>query len=231
MLVLDLLTGIAGKLPGHEAAPQQAVGRAPGLGLEPQQQEFRRQRKAVPLKERIDAGRIGVERGAQIGRGRLILRVCLLRQPQQAHQLVGLQRREAEQLGQPAGAEAAHQLHLEQAILGVHEAEREIGIELGLGGDGDDARTVAADGQGRGKAGIRQPHLAGDFWQRAQQRPRAEADGRDQQDNNRQQSAREPTPDAHTPDRCRFHRSGKSARMRARSASRSGAALRQSRSG
>jgi hypothetical protein len=51
----------------------------------------------------------------------------------------------AEHLGEPAGAGAPVHLHLPQAVLRVHEAEREVRITLGAGEDVRDAVAVAQD--------------------------------------------------------------------------------------
>ncbi len=62
-----------------------------------------------------------------------------------AHLPVGRDRRLAEDLGKPAGAVAPHHLHLEQAVLGMREAEPEGGILVVRRGDQWHAVGIARD--------------------------------------------------------------------------------------
>ena len=62
-----------------------------------------------------------------------------------AHLRVDRHRRLAENLGEPAGAVAALQLHLEQPVLRMGEAEPEGEVVVVLGGDRRYAVGVAGD--------------------------------------------------------------------------------------
>jgi hypothetical protein len=64
---------------------------------------------------------------------------------ERAHEPVALERAPAEDFGQPAGAEAAVDLELPQAILRMREAEREVRVALGAREDMRHAVRVAQD--------------------------------------------------------------------------------------
>ena len=64
---------------------------------------------------------------------------------QGAEQPVGLDQLGAEHLGQFAARQTAQHLHLEEAVLGVHVAEGEVGVVLILRVDVGDAPLVAGD--------------------------------------------------------------------------------------
>ena len=70
----------------------------------------------------------------------------------------------AEYLGQAPGAEAALHVHLPQPVLGVDEAQREIGVLKGLGEDVGHGIGVADDLHGCPKA--REPDLAAEIRER-----------------------------------------------------------------
>jgi len=102
------------------------VGAGPRLRLEPQERELRRQTAArVRRDERVDAGDVRVD---------LRLRPVGQRvpgvpggpaEPDGPQEPVLRQRHLAEDLGQPSESGAALELHLPQAILGVHVPESE----------------------------------------------------------------------------------------------------------
>jgi hypothetical protein len=64
---------------------------------------------------------------------------------------VGLERARADQLGQFAGRQPAHQVHLEEALLGVHEAQCPGEVVAAVGGQGDAAERVAFHRYRRGQ--------------------------------------------------------------------------------
>ena len=82
---------------------------------------------------RVSAGRVG------------IVRHRAPPQPERAHGPVEAERGRAGDLGQPARGGAAHQVHLEQPVARMHEAERRGGIGGAGGADARDAVGVEAD--------------------------------------------------------------------------------------
>ena len=76
-----------------------------------------------------------------------------------AHPPVERQRRCADDLGRPPGAGAAHELHLEEAVLGVHIAQGEIGVPFARRGDVRDAVAIAQDRYRRIEPGKRDRSL------------------------------------------------------------------------
>ncbi len=136
---------IAGELDVHDLAPYQRIRRPPRLGREVEDIIFRRQRAAPRGEEGIDAGRIGVERRAHLGREDGKLRLGRAIEAEHPHRAIDPQGARAEDFREPPGAIAPHHVHLEQAVLGMDEAEREIGVVLVLRGDRRNAVGVAAD--------------------------------------------------------------------------------------
>ena len=93
----------------------------------------------------VDPGGVKVER-RQHGLGQVL--DLPFRQPikaKGAHPLVRRKRRRSQDLGQPPGAEAAHGFHLPQTVLGMDEAEGEIGVAAGFGENMGNAGIVAVD--------------------------------------------------------------------------------------
>ena len=143
---------VAGQAQGHQLAPDQAVGGPPGFGRVAQREEFDGARPGGVADPGIDPGGIGVEPLFQGGRGRLCLRLGQPVDPQPAHVAVHVEGRRAQYLRQPPGPRAAHQFHLEEPILGMHEAEREKGAVPVTGADARHAVAVTGDRHGRRKA-------------------------------------------------------------------------------
>src|SRR6185437_17012106 len=64
---------------------------------------------------------------------------------ERAAEAIRAQRRRPEPFREPAGAEAAHDVHLEEAVLSMDEAQCERGVAVGRCGDGGNAVFVATD--------------------------------------------------------------------------------------
>ena len=147
-----LVAPIVAELPGHQPAPDQRVGRAPILRPIAQQGELRRQHARL-VEEGVDPGAVSVGDRLQLRRQGPELRFRQVVEAERAHHGIGRHGRRADDLGQPPGAEPARQVHLQQAILGMDETEREIGVVLGGSADGDDAVAIAPDLDRAGQAG------------------------------------------------------------------------------
>ena len=110
----------------HQPDPDQAVRRPPRLRIGvAEDQELRRQRPGAALEEGIDAVGIGLEPG-----DRRRLEVSEARfgqaiQAERAHEPVARQRRRAKDLREPPRAQPPAELHLEEPVLGMGEAEAE----------------------------------------------------------------------------------------------------------
>ncbi len=108
---------------GHVAAHGQCVFRREGVGGDPQQIEFQRQRAGFLVF--VDAVEVG-HQGLPGRAGTVHLLHPGLRagtQTERAEQAVGVDQLGPEDLGQFAAGEPAHHLHLEQAVLRVQEAQ------------------------------------------------------------------------------------------------------------
>ncbi len=99
----------------------------------------------------IHAGGISLKQMLSLGRQMLIICLCDAIETEPAHEAIGLDRGRADYLRQSSGTQPARQVHLEQAILGMDEAEGECRVQLAAGADGDDPDIVAADVDGRGE--------------------------------------------------------------------------------
>ena len=98
----------------------------PRFGREAQQQEFGRQRAVARREKGVDPGGVGRDRPvdrAATETGSLGLGGAV--EPEHAHLLVDRHCRRTEDLGEPAGAVAPHQLHLKEPVLGMGKAEAE----------------------------------------------------------------------------------------------------------
>ena len=109
---------------------------------------------------------------------------------QRAQEAVGVQRALAEGLGEAAGADAAVRLHLPQAVLGMCDAEAEVGVVDAAGADGGDAVGVALDAGLAQRAGQRE--LALGARQHALRVPEAGRSGQDDQPQQAQGRALDP---------------------------------------
>ena len=67
------------------------------------------------------------------------------RHPQRPGQPVAGQHVGPKDFREPPGSGAAHDVHLEQAVLGMDESQRKIGVILGVGLDPRDAVGIARD--------------------------------------------------------------------------------------
>ena len=142
-------------------------------------------RGAWPPEEAVPPGAVGGERrprpGGQVGEAAFGQPA----QPEDAHEAVGGEGPRPQNLRQPPGAQAALELHLPQPVLGVNEAEGEIGVAVGARADAHHAVAVAGDLDRRGEP--RQHHHAPGLGQRGAEpgiaaRRRREADGEDAED-------------------------------------------------
>ena len=113
---------VRAQVPGHHFDPGDGVCALPGFGLDPGEQKFRRQGAGALREKCIDPGRVGIELTA-----RLCVQ-CLQRSLRDAayaqgtQELVGIQARRTQRLGQASAADAPVHFHLPQPILGVDEA-------------------------------------------------------------------------------------------------------------
>ena len=132
----------------HQLGPDQRIGGPPLLGpiAAARQQldegEFEAVLLVVVGQPGVDAGGVGFEQGARAGRERVHAFARLPVDAEPAHGAVGVDQAAADHpwrddLGQAPLAQAAHQLHLPEAVLGMDVAEAEGGI---LDGAGDDVR-------------------------------------------------------------------------------------------
>ena len=124
-----------GEAVGHIAGHAQGVGAGEGPWLDAQQVELHRH-GALGL-ELVDAVQVGQQR---LGRGQRGVQfggiaVGVFADAQGAEQAVGFQQRAAEDFRQLAAGQAAQDFHLEQAILGVDEAQGAVHIQFMLGLD------------------------------------------------------------------------------------------------
>ena len=97
----------------------------------------------------------------------------------------------AEQFGQLTSGRAPQQIHLEETFLRMHVAERAHRVGFVCGMDRDHAECVAFDVDGRGQAGYRD--LAVERRQTAVQQPPAAREGENDQDQQCNRAALEPS--------------------------------------
>ena len=174
-----LVGPVARELQGHQPAPDQAVGGPPGRWLIAEQLEFQRQGAAGIGEEAVHALGVGQEHGLGVGAQMIEVLFRQAIEAEGAHQAVDLDGGRSQALGEPPGAEAAHEVHLHQTVLGMGVAERAIGVEILLGPDGHQALLVTQHLDRRRQA--RQPHLALQLGQGAAQPEEAGDQGDDQQ--------------------------------------------------
>lgn len=115
---------------------------------------------------------------------------------QQPHQLIEAQCRFSGDLGETALADPPGQFHLAEAVLGMHEAERDVGVQLAFGADCDQGRAVAQDLHRSLQPGKSDPAIA--LRQARSQEQIASGPGEDQQQYKGEKAATGPT-------QCLFH--------------------------
>jgi hypothetical protein len=140
----EFVAPVAAEVPGHHLQPRDRIDCAPWLGAYPQQEEFGRQHRAR-REQCIHAGGVGIERCTGVAVEVRVIRLRRAAQAQRAHEAVGFKAASAEHLGQATGADAPVHLELPQAVLRVHEAEREVRVALRSGKDVRHAVGVAQD--------------------------------------------------------------------------------------
>ena len=101
----------------------------------------------------VYAGGVAVEHGAggRVEAGELLLGAVA--EAEDAHGAVDTEGRGAGQLGEAAGGDAAHEVHLSHAVAGMHVAEGGGGVVRGGGLDAGDAVGIEGDVNGGGEAG------------------------------------------------------------------------------
>lgn len=177
---------IALQIDVHGPDCQQRILGAPGLGRGAGQQVFEGAR-LQRLHAVVDAGHVAVDKGAFLRRqqGERLLRAGA--EAVQAASAVERQRARTEELGQFAGGGAAQQVHLEVALLGMHETGGIGQVEPVASADQRHAHVVALDRDRRPQA--RDGALAIELGQAgAQEQPGAE----DCQQQERQQGPCDP---------------------------------------
>ncbi len=100
----------------------------PGLGLEPQRDELRRERAGPAAEGGVHAGGIGVQEAALARLQQTLALDGGVPQADPAHEPIGIEGRLAEHLRQPALDRAPHELHLAEAVPGVEVSLREEGV-------------------------------------------------------------------------------------------------------
>jgi hypothetical protein len=148
----QLVAPVAAQVPGHHFQPGERVDRLPAFKIQADKKKLRRQDRPH-AEEGVDARGIGVE---LVSRVLVEMREICLRRAPHAHgtqKAVGFQAAAAQRLGQAPGPDAPVNLHLPEAVLRMHEAERELRIALRLGEDVRHAEAVAQDLHRRAEAG------------------------------------------------------------------------------
>ena len=188
---VDLVGHVAAQVPGHRLDPRQRVDGRPRFGGvrrtgEAQNGVLERQLRArTTVEVPVDAARIGPDeaQGVVVQQPQL-----LLRDPppaEGADVLVGLQRTVTDQLREPPSGDVPAEVHLVEAVLGVHEA---LGQEQVLGGVGVDLRDALAVALDRDIAlEGSDPHLARRVGERAPDRH--EREHRDAHHHDREQTS------------------------------------------
>ena len=166
-------------------------------GAKAQQQEFGRQGAAVRGEEGIDPGGVGVEPAAHRRGERGDFRFGEAIEAEHPHLPVDRDGRPPENFREAPGAVAPHQLHLEQAVLGMRVAEPEGGILVTGSGDQRNAVAVAGNRHIGSQPLHHDPSI--DLWQRgAQIQIKRAAEDQEQQNDAEQNAAdhhrRAPTP-------------------------------------
>ncbi len=137
-----------GELARHDQDDADAVDRPPRLRALAQQPVLRRQVAAALPDPGIDAGGVGVEQLARLGRRGGEQALGRRGEAELAQATVETDRALAQQLGQASDRGAAGQLHLKEAVVGVQPAERRGGVARRAGGDRRDAGAIEAHPRG-----------------------------------------------------------------------------------
>ena len=144
---------LASEVEGHDLDPDRGIGRRPGLGLEPEDEELGGQRTRPALHPGVDPADVGVDPAPRAGGevGQAGLRPAVeAEHPQKA---VGGEGGRPQDLGETARADPPIHLHLPQPVLGVDVAESEEGVLLVPGEHVRDAVPVAHHFHRLGEAG------------------------------------------------------------------------------
>ena len=149
-----------GEAVGHVAGHGHRILEGEGAFLDAQQVEFHRQRAAgLELVDAVQVGLQRLDRGAVALEG-LHVALGMLADAQTAEQAVGIDQLGPQHLGQLAARQAAQQLHLEQAVLGVDKAQCAVQVGFVAGLDMRYAALVVAHLHRRLQAGQRQRAVA-----------------------------------------------------------------------
>ena len=134
---------VAAQVPGHHLDPADRVDGRPGLGPHAGEPELRRQHR-IGGEEGVDAGGVGLEQPHRFAVQHAQVRLRRAAHAERAQEPVGLQPARADDFGQAAGGHAPAHFHLPEAVLRVHEAEREARI---LQAGREDVRNAVAVAQ------------------------------------------------------------------------------------
>ena len=136
---------IGAEVPRHHDSPGQRVFGRPWLGLQAEHDELGRARLHRAAQVGIDASRVGADDRLRLRARTRPLHAGRALDAERTQELVVVERRRAEGLGQAARADAPMRLELPQAVLRMHEAEAEHRVLARLRLDGRDAGGVALD--------------------------------------------------------------------------------------
>ncbi len=176
----DLVSRVAGQVPGHHLCPGQAVHRREGLDSGAQDANLRRTR-AVCRQEGVEAARVGFDQLPGLRRQSGPAGLGRAAEPDRPKELVRVDERTPQDLGETAASDTALELHLPEAVLGVRVAEAEKRV-LGRGrANRGHAVRIPLDRDGRRKAGdAALTLLAGKRRRRQPREARGERDDQDQ---------------------------------------------------
>ena len=99
----------------------------------------------VVLNKGVYAAHVSVQRFAHISRKRFRLLLGKSIDPERAKKLIGREGLGADDLGQPACADPAHEFHLPEPVLCMRKAEREGGVRSVFSEDMGDAFFISND--------------------------------------------------------------------------------------
>ena len=178
---VDLLVEVRPQVPRHGLQPGHRVGRRPRLGFVAgvlQAEHGVLEREVAPscvAEVGIHAVGVGLVVGERDRVEQFHLGLGDRPPAERADERVGADLALAEQLGQAPGGHMPAEVHLPEAVLGVHVPLRHEQVVRGLRDDLRDAGLVAV--HGRVGAEPRQAHLAGQRRERAHHGPDAEPAG------------------------------------------------------
>ena len=124
----QLRAPVCTQVPGHHLGPGDGIGALPGLGSNPGEQELRRQGARALREKGVDSGRIGIELTACVCAQAFQRGLGHAAHAQGAQELVCVQGRRSQGLGQASAGNAPVHFHLPQAVLRVSETKREIRV-------------------------------------------------------------------------------------------------------